>query len=238
MSPPVRVVLPPIPPAAPGRSDLFEKKVCTGGSEVVPEMPAKRRWRGCVPRLAAATMATAFLAVATAVVVPGIAEQAAAASAKITICHRTHSTTNPYRKITVNQNAITRNHGHGDHVVTNGNPAVFDATFAYASNNKIWGDVVPGGDADGQPFNGATNIAENWTAAGKGLFFSTACTGLSAKQFYDVEIAAGVPEADVIADLNDQKANEDVALLAALGGSFTSGNIAQWTTAVSLVTNV
>src|SRR5687768_8868244 len=82
------------------------------------------------------------------VVAPALTSPAAAASAKVTICHRTHSTTNPYRRITVSQNAITRNRGHKDHVAATGNPAVFDASFSYASNNKSWGDVIPGGDAD------------------------------------------------------------------------------------------
>src|SRR4051812_5107328 len=199
-------------------------------------MHTKHRRRSCVQRLAGAALTTAFVAVAVAVVVPGIGEQAAAASAKVTICHRTHSTTNPYRRITVSQSAITRNHGHGDHVVTNGNPAVYDSTFTYTSNNKIWGDVIPGGDAAGAPYNGANNIATNWTTAGKALLSSSACGALSAKQFYDVEIAAGVPQADVLDDLNTQGANEDAALLAALGGTFTAGNLSQWETAVEVTT--
>src|SRR3954463_11465468 len=121
-------------------------------------------------RASSVGIAALLAIVATVVVVPVFARQAAAASAKVTICHRTHATTNPYRRITVSQSAITRNHGHGDHVVTNGNPAVYDSTFTYASNNKLWGDVVPGGDAAGAPYNGANNIATNWTTAGKALF--------------------------------------------------------------------
>jgi len=176
--------------------------------------------------------------VATALLLPVLSEPAAAASAKVTICHRTHSTTNPYRRITVSQSAITRNAGHGDHVVptSSTNPPVFSSTFSYENNNKVWGDVVPGGDADGTPYNGATNLAENWTVAGKAIFFSSKCAGMTAKQFYDTEIAAGVPESEVLADLNSQQANEDAALLAVIG-SFTSANVSSWTTAVSVTTD-
>ena len=188
-----------------------------------------RRWGAAL--VAAATVALAV------VVVPAFTSPVAAASAKVTICHRTHSTTNPYRRITVSQSAITRNSGHGGHEAASGNPAVFDATFSYQPNNKSWGDVIPGGDADGTPYNGANSFDLNWTAAGKAVFGSIACGGMTAKQFYDVEIAAGVPEVDVIADLNEQSANEDAALLAALGGSFTLGNVGAWATAVSVVTN-
>lgn len=181
-------------------------------------------------------MVAALVGAASVLVVPGFTGAASAASAKVTICHRTHSTTKPYRRITVSQNAITRNQGHKSHVVSNGNPAVYDAGFTYASNNKIRGDIVPGSDADGLPYNGANSIAVNWTAAGKAHFFSATCGAMTAKEFNDVEIAAGVPEADVLADLNSQSANEDAALLAALGGSFTAGNVTSWDTAVSVTT--
>lgn len=127
-----------------------------------------------------------------------------AASSKITICHRTHSTTNPYRKITVNQNAV-QNNRHGGHGLPVGslNPAVFDPTFTYVSNNKYWGDIIPGGDAEGLPFNGTTSIALNWTTAGKADFFGTYCGAMAPTDFYNAEIAAGQLPADVIADLNE-----------------------------------
>ncbi len=161
-----------------------------------------------------------------------------AASSKITICHRTHSTTNPYRKITVSQNAVqnTRHGGHGL-PVGSANPPVFSSTFTYAPNNKYWGDIIPGGDAEGLPFNGTNPIAKNWTTAGKADFFGTYCGAMAPTDFYNAEIAAGQLPADVIADLNEQAANEDLALLAALGGSFTLANLASWNTAVTVTTN-
>ena len=157
-----------------------------------------------------------------------------AASSKITICHRTHSTTNPYRRITVSQNAV-QNQGHGGHDLPNGssNPAVFTSGFTYVSNNKYWGDIIPGGTNGGTAYNGSNSIANNWSTEGQAIFFGSLCQGMSAKQFYDTEIAAGVPAADIIADLNDMKANEDVALLAALGGTFTLGSVSSWEAAVS-----
>ena len=174
--------------------------------------------------------------VAGLLVVPSLTREAGAASSSVTVCHRTHSTTNPYRRITVSQNAITRNQGHGDHLAAPGNPGVFTSTFAYPAGNTSWGDIVPGGDAEGLPYNGANNIDLNWTVDGKALFLSAACARTTAKQFYDIEIAAGVPEPDVLADLNSQGANEDVALLAALGGTFTAANVAQWDTALKVTT--
>ena len=123
---------------------------------------------------------------------PWASSGAQAASSKITICHRTHSTTNPYRKITVSQNAV-QNNRHGGHGLPNGssNPAVFDPNFSYAPNNKYWGDVIPGGDVDGLPYNGSTQVAKNWTTAGKADFFGTYCGAMSPTQFYNAEIAAG-----------------------------------------------
>ena len=44
-------------------------------------------------------------------------------------------------------------------------------------------------------------------------------------------------QVNILADLNEQAANEDVALLAALGGSFTLANLASWNTAVTVTTN-
>lgn len=169
-------------------------------------------------------------------VVPMTASPAAAAAGKITICHRTHATTNPYRRITVSQSAV-QNGRHGGHALPNGstNPAVYDSSFSYAPNNKYWGDIIPGGDADGLVYNGSNAIALNWTTAGKADFV-TYCAPLTPTEFYNAEIAAGQTQANVLADLNDQAANEDAALLAAIGGSFTVSNLATWTTSVTVTT--
>lgn len=155
----------------------------------------------------------------------------AAGSGKITICHRTHSVTNPYRMITVSNNAVNKARGHKVH--TGG---VFNTASGYyltdgGSAAKVWGDIIPGGDSDGTPYNGTNSISYNWTSNGKTFFpggVNTAkCGKLTAKQFYDIEIAAGETATDIIADLNEQDANEDLAIKSALvGGQFTTGNIA------------
>lgn len=178
----------------------------------------------------------AVLASVSAVaVLPILASPASAVAQKITICHRTHSTTNPYRKITVSQNAVSGNSGHQGHTAISGNPATYDSGFDYSSSSKSWGDVIPGNDSDGSPYNGISNSL-NWDTNGKANFLNR-CVGMTAKAFYDVESAAGVSDAAIAADLNSQEANEDVALLAALGGSFTTGNLGQWETAVSVTTS-
>jgi outer membrane protein OmpA-like peptidoglycan-associated protein len=187
-------------------------------------------------RPAGAVLASALVALAL-VMVPSLVEPAAAASAKITICHRTHSTTNPYRRITVSQNAVT-NARHGGHKVPNGssNPAVYDSTFTYASNNKIWGDIIPGSTSGGSAYNGSASIALNWTTAGIAAF-SNNCASMTAKAYYDSEIAAGETAQNIVDDLNEQSANEDAALLASIGGSFTTSNATSWDTAVSVSTS-
>ena len=160
----------------------------------------------------------------------------AAGSAKITICHRTHSVTNPYRMITVSTNAVNKARGHKVH--TGG---VFVTSSGYymtdgGSNAKVWGDIIPGGDSAGISYNGTNSIGYNWTATGKAFFPGGAnaakCGKLTAKAFYDLEIAAGETSANILADLNEQDANEDIATLSALGGTFTSGNIASAATVV------
>lgn len=138
----------------------------------------------------------------------------------------------------MSQNAVTRNNGHGDH--TGG---VFNTTTGYYNTNpKNWGDIIPGADADGSPFNGGNNIDQNWDAAGKAIFLPTGtnaakCNRMTAKQYYDYQVAAGIPAADVIVELNEMQANEDKALLAELGGTFSAGNLSTWATAIAVTTN-
>ncbi len=174
--------------------------------------------------------------------------EASAASSKVTICHRTRSVTNPYRLITVSQSSITRNSGHKDH--TGG---VFNTAAGYykmaGSADRDWGDIIPGGDAAGTPYNGANSIDMNWDASGTAFFPAGAnaglCSRMTALQFYNVQVAArsglsaadqtayGLDDSQIVADLNEQQANEDVATLAALGGTFSTSNI---TTSDTLVT--
>lgn len=147
---------------------------------------------------------------------------------RVTICHRTHATTNPYRIITVSTSSIVAANGdirgHGKHATDarRYNPnlyGVYDSTRNYASNAKLWGDIIP-------PFKdkstGATFAGLNWswgsptatTESGKQVFtkssFTTVATGssnathqaavnkctgaegnLTAKQFFDLERGKG-----------------------------------------------
>ena len=70
-----------------------------------------------------------------------VAAPPSASEPKITICHRTHSLTNPYRKITValsaadTNGASTQGGGHADHKGPVWTPATTKAT--------VWGDVIP-----------------------------------------------------------------------------------------------
>jgi len=142
---------------------------------------------------------------------------AGAAASKTTICHRTRSATNPYRRITVARSAVTSNQGHRNHT---GELWSEGATAG-------WGDIIP--DAS----SGGSDAAQlNFTAAGRAIWDGTtksggvaACRYQSARQFYDLQKAAGATDQEIVDDLNDQQANEDVALLRALGGAFTVANL-------------
>jgi hypothetical protein len=202
----------------------------------VSPMPSTRHRRARARRAMAMLVAVAIAA--SGLVLTPVMTESASAATKVTICHRTHSTTNPYRKITVSQSAA-QNSRHGGHDLPNGsaNPAIYDNTFTYASNNKYWGDIIPGSTSGGSALGGSNGVALNWDAAGISAF-STYCAPMTAKQFYDVETTdGGQSAADVVADLNDMDANEDEALLASIGGSFSTSNVTSWATAVSVTTS-
>jgi hypothetical protein len=91
---------------------------------------------------------------------------------KVTICHRTSATTNPYRMITVSVNSIISSSGHSEHNTTRTNKVnpqdnttngsgVFNPSFSYPSNRKWWGDIIP-------PFthSGGNYAGLNWGGRG------------------------------------------------------------------------
>lgn len=94
---------------------------------------------------------------------------------KVTICHRTHSATNPYVRITVDEASINGDlgddHGQGDHQTHNEGPVPDPATYEnfaqVKANGGWWGDIIP-------PFyeNGDAGYwnALNWDAAGQAVF--------------------------------------------------------------------
>ena len=168
-----------------------------------------------------------------------VAPQESFAAAKVTVCHRTRSVTNPYRRITVAQSAVTNNAGHKSHDIASG---VFNTTAGwYDTRAKIWGDIIPG-NSDGGSALGGSGQGQNWSAAGKAILLPTGanaskCSRMTAKQFYDVQIAAGLQPSDVIDELNDMGANEDQALLDSLGAAFSAANLSTWASAVAVTTN-
>lgn len=167
-----------------------------------------------------------------------VAPQESFAAAKVTVCHRTRSVTNPYRRITVAQSAVTNNAGHKSHDIAAG---VFNTTAGwYNTRSKIWGDIIPG-NSDGGSALGGSGQGQNWSAAGQAILLPTGtnaskCSRMTAKQFYDVQVAAGLNPSDVIDELNDMGANEDQALLDSLGAAFSAANLSTWAAAVAVTT--
>ena len=82
---------------------------------------------------------------ASALLVPLTAQ--AASPSKTTLCHRTSSHTNPYRRTTVGQSALTNANGHGRHT----------GPLWVEGGPKGWGDVIPGEEVGADPAH-----ALNW----------------------------------------------------------------------------
>ncbi|MGA0804764.1 MAG: hypothetical protein ACO3QU_07780, partial [Ilumatobacteraceae bacterium] len=176
--------------------------------------------------------------VAGLVFVPDVVNQpevARAGQARITLCHRTKSTTNPYRLITVSVNALNGHTRHSGSVWTSSN-----------ANGDTWGDIIPGGDSDANPFwvdaDGSRqgSKALNWSTTGKAFMVSggantAKCARMSAQKFYEIMKAANQNDTDIAADLEDQAANEDQAIRPSSG--WTASNVASSVGAISIRTN-
>lgn len=174
-----------------------------------------------------------------------------AATNKITICHRTHATTNPYRRITVNKSSVVNANGHSNSshdeystvLFPSGKPQpnVYNPSVTYTpSPQKLWGDIIPNFLTDGSSYSGTdyglnftrTEVTNNnWvnlpdSNAGKDIYNNTGsyagyCKARTAHQFCEDEIASGRTLAQCQDDLNDQESNDDKASKDACGGSFT-----------------
>jgi hypothetical protein len=174
-----------------------------------------------------------------------------AATNKITICHRTHATTNPYRRITVNKSSVVNANGHSNSshdeysstLFPSGKPQpnVYNPSVDYKpSPEKKWGDIIPNFLTDGSAYTGAdyglnftrTEVTNNNfvnlpdSNAGKDIYYNRGsyvgyCKARTAHQFCEDEIASGRTLAQCTDDLNDQESNDDKASKDACGGTFS-----------------
>ena len=105
----------------------------------------------------------------------------------VEICHRTHSTENPYSRITVSQSSIGTGPGqhggksHDDYskrLFPDGKPYpnVFDSEMIYEpASEKLWGDIIPLKDINGKNLTGdaATVAGLNYEGAGIAIYEGT-----------------------------------------------------------------
>ncbi|MFM1777262.1 MAG: hypothetical protein RLZZ260_829, partial [Actinomycetota bacterium] len=177
-------------------------------------------------------IAVALILLVAGVILDQPGDVAYSAGARVTICHRTRSTSNPYRLITISNSGVNGHRGHtGD---------VWDNTKV---NGGTWGDIIPDNDADGLQFwaNGSLpNKDLNWTAAGKAFMLTNGankskCGRMTAQRFYEISKSAGQTDTQIAADLQDQNANEDLAIKPS--GGWTAANVEASAAAVSITTN-
>ena len=128
---------------------------------------------------------------------------AAGTGNKVTICHRTHSQTNPYRRITVAKNSVSGQTGHSGHTGP-----------AWTLGSSGWGDIIPSGVPS------VTEMNYSSSAVGKAIYDGgIVCRGLTALNYLNSEIAANQPLSAILADLDNQEARDDAATLSTLGGT-------------------
>ena len=197
----------------------------------------------------------AIVVPSVAFVVPQVAVAAPPANSNnVTICHRTHSVTNPYVRITVDQRSVgnaNSKHGGGAHdywasslYASKPNPNVFNPAKTYPANDKKWGDIIAFTDVSGNALTGtALNVAGlNNTGIGAQIYAGTGsyaglCRTMNARDYYEVELAAGVPPADILADMNELDSPDFASTLSACGGTFTGCNpTTLGTTSITIVT--
>ena len=154
---------------------------------------------------------------------------------KVTICHRTRSTTNPYRRITVSVNAAKG--GHTSHSKTGS--TVHPPWISGQANGGTWGDIIPrvlgtGSSVKVNEVNypvsgtGTSGSAEergyaiyNGTSVGA-TSYSGKCPSMTAKEFIRVHVESGGSVATAISELDEMAASEDDALRQSIGTTFSS----------------
>lgn len=162
-------------------------------------------------------------------------------SAKVTICHRTRATTNPYRRITVSRNAA-KNTGGSGHAGHTG-----DSWDSSKRNGDVWGDIIPDVDTTGR--NLAPNPELNFDSSGtvserrgyaiytggtySSVNYAGKCGAMSTKEFIRVHVESGGTLSGAMTELDSMGAGEDDALRQALGSTFSS-----WYTSIGAPTDL
>lgn len=199
-------------------------------------------------RILSGVVVTSFCLSLFGVIAPISVSPASAARVKATkygVCHRTNAIKNPYRFITVAWSSVDPNGNGHDNPVHDGpvfniaNPAASHGTTPRDSglgsesggSNNRWGDIFVASRLSG---NGNNYNSNNWTTAGQAIFngatftyngvTKAACRQMSVTDYIasEREENPNKPMSDIMTELDDMEAAEDVALKQSLGGSFST----------------
>jgi hypothetical protein len=131
------------------------------------------------------------------------------ADRKVTICHRTHSETNPYVRITVDYNSVNKKSGHQGHDEIFAGEHVFKAGIYTRAKDKDWGDIIP---ADPSGLNRWKPL--NWTALGADIYNGkvAGCPAFDAVKYYNALREAGVPEKKIKQEIGEIEAEQAEAV--------------------------
>ncbi len=126
-------------------------------------------------------------------------------SRKVTICHRTHSETNPYVRITVDYNSVNKKSGHQGHDEIFAGEHIFKAGIYKRAKDKDWGDIIP---ADPSGLNRWKPL--NWTALGADIYNGkvAGCPAFDAVKYYNALREAGVPEKKIKQEIGEIEAEQ------------------------------
>jgi len=183
-----------------------------------------------------------------AVLVPSMTKVVEAAprnKVKYEVCHRTNAIKNPYRRISVAWSSVNDdNNGHdnpshdgpvfnvadpqGTHGIT---PRDSGLGSEAGGGNDRWGDIFNVSRTTG-PANDRSN-SKNWTTAGQAIFAGTAinpltnkpaCKAMSVKEFIESEREENpnISMEELMDELDEMNAAEDLPLKTVLGGSFST----------------